>query len=314
MNSSGNLVAYWADRITAHWRQPVESFFEAGDDLVRAKGELEHGEWEALVDSQLPFGPRTARRLMAISRDDRLRTHGSVLPPSWRTIYEITKLTDEELDELVADGTINPECERSDITAALKKERRETRERELGAKIKAMPEGAFGVIYADPPWRFEPYSRESGMDRAADNHYPTEPVEGIAGMTPSAADDAVLFLWATVPMLPQALEVMSAWGFAYKSGAVWIKDQIGTGYWFRNRHELLLVGTKGEVPAPAAGDQVESVIEAAATAHSAKPSAIYEIIEAYFPTLPKLEMFARSGRGGWVSWGAEAPEQTEEAA
>ena len=70
-----------------------------------------------------------------------------------------------------------------------------------------------------------------------------------------AADDCVLFLWATSPMLPQALEVMKAWGFAYVSGAVWVKDRIGTGYWFRNRHELLLVGTRGNVPAPAMGTQ-----------------------------------------------------------
>ena len=76
----------------------------------------------------------------------------------------------------------------------------------------------FGVIYADPPWRFEPYTRDTGMDRAADNHYPTMTLDEIKALdVPSiAAEDCVLFLWATAPMLPQALEVMTAWGFTYK--------------------------------------------------------------------------------------------------
>ena len=67
----------------------------------------------------------------------------------------------------------------------------------------------------------------------------------------------MLFLWATAPMLPQALEVMAAWGFKYKSHMVWVKDRTGTGYWFRNAHELLLVGTKGRIPAPAPGMQMD---------------------------------------------------------
>jgi hypothetical protein len=81
----------------------------------------------------------------------------------------------------------------------------------------------------------------------------------------------VLFLWATVPMLPHALEVMAASGFSYKSSFVWVKPRAGTGYWNRNQHELLLVGTKGNVPAPAAGTQWSSVIEAPTGRHSEKP-------------------------------------------
>jgi len=69
------------------------------------------------------------------------------------------------------------------------------------------------------------------------------------GVASIAAPDSVLFLWATVPMLPQALEVLVAWGFAYKSSFVWVKDRAGTGYWSRNRHEILLIGARGDVPA-----------------------------------------------------------------
>ena len=75
-----------------------------------------------------------------------------------------------------------------------------------------------------------------------------------------AAADCVLFLWATAPMLQEALEVVEAWGFSYKTCAVWSKDRIGTGYWFRNKHEIWLVGTRGHVPAPAMGTRWPSLI------------------------------------------------------
>jgi N6-adenosine-specific RNA methylase IME4 len=86
---------------------------------------------------------------------------------------------------------------------------------------------------------------------------------------------------------------------------VWLKDRIGTGYWFRNKHELLLVGTKGSVPAPAPGEQYESVIEAAVHAHSAKPPAFAEMIDELFPSVLGVELFAREQRTGWHVWGNE---------
>ena len=190
-----------------------------------------------------------------------------------------------------------------------KLERRVQREAELGAKQKALPEAKFGVILADPEWSFEPYSEATGMDRAADNHYPTSATEIIAArpVADIAADDCVLFLWATVPMIKDALRVMEAWGFEYKSLAVWGKDRVGTGYWFRNKCELLLVGTRGNIPAPAMGTQWESLIMAPVGAHSAKPEAFLEMIEAYFPSLPKIELNRRGpARLNWSAWGLEA--------
>jgi N6-adenosine-specific RNA methylase IME4 len=195
------------------------------------------------------------------------------------------------------------------VTTQDKKERRSAREAELATKIVALPKKKYGVILADPEWRFEPWSRETGMDRAADNHYPTSPTDVIAArdVASMAADDCVLFLWATVPMLPHALLVMAAWGFAYRSNFAWVKDRIGTGYWNRNRHELLLVGVKGNVPAPAMGDQWESVLTAPVVEHSAKPDRFLEMVEAYFPRLPKIELNRRGeARPGWDAWGDEA--------
>ncbi len=190
-----------------------------------------------------------------------------------------------------------------------KAERRAAREVELAAKQTALPTKRYGVIVADPEWRFEPYSRESGMDRAADNHYPTSATEIIVTRdVPSiSANDCVLFLWATVPMLRDALRVMEAWEFEYKSHAIWDKVHVGTGYWFRNRHELLLVGTKGDIPAPAMGDQFASVITIARKEHSAKPEQFLELIEEYFPHIPKIELNRRGpARLGWDAWGNEA--------
>ena len=131
-----------------------------------------------------------------------------------------------------------------------KAERRAQRESELGRRLRALPTQRYGVLYVDPPWRFAPWSRITGMDRAADNHYPTMTLEEIMALNVPAADDCALFLWATAPMLPQALQVLARWGFTYRSHLVWVKDRIGTGYWTRSKHELLLIATKGDVPAP----------------------------------------------------------------
>jgi N6-adenosine-specific RNA methylase IME4 len=192
---------------------------------------------------------------------------------------------------------------------AEKKARRAQLEAELGARQRALPSRRYGVVLGDPPWRFEPYSRITGMDRAAENHYPTQTLEDVKALDvlSIAAPDCALFLWATWPMLPQALEVMAAWGFAFKTGAPWVKDRIGTGYWFRNQSELLLVGTRGRIPAPAMGTQRPGLISAPVREHSRKPDEVYELIESYFPNLPKIELHARAHapRTGWDHWGLE---------
>lgn len=211
-----------------------------------------------------------------------------------------------------------------------KKSRRTEREAELAKKQTALPDKRYGLIYADPEWRFEPYSRETGMDRAAENHYPTSDLEDIKArdVAAIAADDCVLFLWATAPMLPQAIAVMAAWDFAYKSHVIWRKAELrgsgetpekrdrggysgavveGMGYWFRNAHELLLVGTRGKIPAPAMGTQFPSVIDHPPLKHSEKPERFAELIERYFPNLPKIELNRRGPpRAGWDAWGNEA--------
>ena len=98
----------------------------------------------------------------------------------------------------------------------------------------------------------------------------------IARIEVPAAVDAVLYLWAAVPMIEHALAVMNAWGFTYRSAMVWDKGRDGTGYWFRNRVEFLMVGTRGAVPALVPGDQPQQVLRNAPGEHSAKPVAAYQ--------------------------------------
>lgn len=195
------------------------------------------------------------------------------------------------------------------LSAKEKADRRARRERELSERICALPSKRYGLIVADPEWRFEVWSRETGMDRAADNHYPTSELCDVKArdVASIAADDCALGLWATVPMLSVALEVMEQWGFQYKTHWIWAKDRIGPGYWNRNKHEVFLFGTRGHVPCPAPGEQWDSLIEAPRRGHSEKPEIFLEMIESYFPTVPKIELNRRGPpRQGWSAWGHEA--------
>ena len=196
-----------------------------------------------------------------------------------------------------------------------KQTRRAAREAELAAKITSLPDAKFSVILADPEWRMEFWSRETGMNKAADNHFSTSPTEVIKArdVASIAAIDAVLFLWAIAPMLDDAIDVMRGWGFKYRSRVVWRKPHIGMGFWFRFQHELLLVGTRGEISCPAPGTQWPSIVEAPVGVHSEKPEIFYEMIEAYFPNLPKIELNARKRPPGWSSWGTLEHEPTEAA-
>jgi N6-adenosine-specific RNA methylase IME4 len=260
---------------------------------------------------------------MAIGADKRIANgaHVQHLPPHWGTLYELTKLTDQQFEAKLASGLIHPELERRDVVMSGIRERRAAREAGLGARQLALPDKRYGVIYGDCPWRWEAWSRETGLDCAGEAHYLTMFRDALKALDVQsiAADDCAQFMWATVPALDQSLEVMKAWGFTYKSHFVWVKTyaegslHLGTGYWNRNAHELLLVGTRGDIPAPAPGEQWPSVIHAPVGRHSEKPAIFYELIESYFPNLPKIELFARQARPGWDCWGAEAPIASEAA-
>jgi len=202
-----------------------------------------------------------------------------------------------------------------------KRRRRAAREQALAAKTLAASEALgsrlYGVLYVDPPWQGQPDDRDSWHNKSAENHYPTMTVDELAAINPPTAPDCVLFLWTFTSLLDAAVDLIRRWGFVYKSSCIWDKStadgtgRMGIGHWFRYEHELLLVAVRGVVPAPAPGTQWRSVIRAPRGPHSEKPEVFAAMIVEYYPSLPKLEMFARQPRDGWDSWGNEAnPEAT----
>jgi N6-adenosine-specific RNA methylase IME4 len=162
--------------------------------------------------------------------------------------------------------------------------------------------GPFGLVLADPPWK---YDHQEAENRAIENHYGTASVVDIIGHSPATESDAVLFLWATAPKLLEAIEVMQGWGFRYVTHAIWDKKKIGMGYWFRGRHELLLVGVKGNPGSTPECERCSSIFEEPRGQHSTKPECVYSWIERAFPDKKKLEMYCREPRKGWAAWGNE---------
>ena len=170
-------------------------------------------------------------------------------------------------------------------------------------------EKKYQIIYADPPWRYEhPISKS----REIENQYPTMNLDDIKALKIPAEDNSVLFLWATAPKLEEAIGVMQSWGFKYRSCAVWDKQVIGMGYWFRNQHELLLVGVRGSFSPPPPEKRISSVVRQKRGEHSAKPEGIRQLIREWYPNENKIELFARRNNEGlfekgvgWDIWGNE---------
>jgi N6-adenosine-specific RNA methylase IME4/uncharacterized ParB-like nuclease family protein len=226
----------------------------------------------------------------------------------------LAKLPVDKQDEVIAKAKAG---EKVSAKVEAKKVKRAEVEQATAAKIVALPVKKYGVIYADPEWKFKAFSEET-TNHGPQDHYSVSETEDIAkrDVQSIAHTDCVLFLWATVPMLPDALKVMDAWGFQYKSQIVWVKDRAGTGYWTRNKHEILLIGTRGKPTCPAPGENPESVVIAPVGAHSEKPERFAEIIECLYPNIPKIELNRRGpARHGWDAWGAETEvrEETEAA-
>ncbi len=168
---------------------------------------------------------------------------------------------------------------------------------------------SYDLICADPPWSFKTYS-EKGHGKSAQRHYDCMSLDDIKELPVGelAAKDCCLFLWATWPMLPQAMGVMKAWGFAYKTGGVWHKKTkhgktaFGTGYRVRSASEPWLLGFVGN---PATSRSERNVIEGEAREHSRKPEDAYAWMERYMPDARRLELFSRQTRPGWNAFGNE---------
>ena len=151
----------------------------------------------------------------------------------------------------------------------------------------------YNVVYADPPWDY--------IGKKAP--YDTMTLDDICRMqVKNGPESCVLFLWCSACNIKEAFQVIDAWGFELKTQAVWDKVKLGTGQYFRVDHENLFLATRGHPPV--AKKARSSVIHEAKTKHSKKPLAAYELIEAMYPELPKIELFCRgTPRKGWAGWG-----------
>ena len=225
------------------------------------------------------------------------------------TAADIATLPKAEQAEIVKKGDKAYIAAAKSVRAEKAKKRREERIEEI-AQVSAgnaeLPTlQRYPVIYADPPWRYEYVETES---RAVENHHPTMSLDELCALPVAdlAFADSVLFLWATSPKLADALRLIAAWGFEYRTCAVWDKEIIGMGYYYRQRHELLLVATRGQLPAPQPDVRPASVVCERRGPHSAKPAVFAEQIEAMYPELPKIELFCRSPRPGWAVWGNQS--------
>ena len=158
------------------------------------------------------------------------------------------------------------------------------------------------LILCDPPWRYNFAETES---RKIENQYDTLSVKEISECLKDTEPNCILLLWATAPKIREAFELIDIWGFEYKSQAIWDKEMIGSGYWWRGQHEILIAATKGKVSPPIPEFRVSSVFKEKRTLHSKKPECVYKWIEKAFADKIKLEMFCREPRESWISWGNE---------
>jgi N6-adenosine-specific RNA methylase IME4 len=176
------------------------------------------------------------------------------------------------------------------------------------AKSLASPDklGPFSVIYCDPPWQ---YSAQISEAKSIEQQYPTLSITELCALNVAAisAPRAVLYLWVTAPMIKEAMMLLDAWGYQYKSQAVWIKGRNGSGmgHWWRVDHELLFVATRGSFPTSDPELRISSVLEYARGRHSEKPREVREYLDKLYPDQPRVELFARESSPGWVAIGNE---------
>lgn len=308
---SEETAEYWEARVRPHLGRAVEGIVGAGREFIEAKAAVAHGEFGRLAEL-LDMDRTTVYRFMAVAEHAVTGNvaHVQHLPPSWGTLYELTKLDPPVLKAAIESGEVSRDMERK---AARQLVARHSVEGAPGERPRPEPiAGTFRVITADPPWKYENRATRA----AAEDHYPTLSIGELCmldvdGRTVAdcAADGAHLYLWATNAFLRDAFTVMEDWGFEYKTCLTWVKPQLGIGNYFRSMTEHVLFGVRGRL-AVMDGNQ-PNWFRHDRGRHSRKPECFYELVERVSPG-PYLELFGRRDplgfppREGWTVWGNEA--------
>lgn len=179
----------------------------------------------------------------------------------------------------------------------------------------------YNVIYVDPPWKYKQKSAGRGNKSGASDKYKTEDVSKLP-VNQITEDNALIFMWATTPLLPDAFELLKTWGFTYKSMIVWEKTGLlGMGNWLRINTEFILIGFKGDVVP--FKHQERNIYKHKVGRHSQKPHFFRELVSILalktFNNVVKLEMFARTRDGmfgdieyeGWDVYGDQCNNSIE---
>lgn len=192
-----------------------------------------------------------------------------------------------------------------ELREAVRKHKEAQRER---IRLANEPE-KYAVIYADPPWKYNSGDQHSTEEQETvlGTHYPSMDLMELAQLPvpQMAATDSILFLWATSPVLEEAIDLINAWGFKYKTSMVWDKIAHNVGNYVSVRHELLLIATCGTPPK--VPRLVDSVYAEERTEHSKKPNYFRDLIDELYPSGKRIEMFCRGpAKDDWDTWGDEA--------
>lgn len=171
-----------------------------------------------------------------------------------------------------------------------------------------LPAGKYRVFYADPPWKYtsgDQHGTEE-QDTVLGTHYPSMTISELCALPikEMTADNAVMFMWVTSPLLDECFEVIKAWGFEYKTSIVWDKMAHNVGHYVSVRHEFLLICTRGSCK-PDIDKLLPSVVSEKRTEHSAKPETFRTMIDTMYPNGNRIELFARHPADGWEVWGNE---------
>ena len=202
------------------------------------------------------------------------------------------------------------------------KAKRKTKVNILEQFYPALPDAKFSVIYADPPWHYNGKLQFDKTATISENKewkkdvfvsgasfkYPTIKTSELKNLDVDsiAEDDSILFLWSTNPHLQQAIELGTAWGFEYKTIAfVWNKMMHNPGQYTMSYCEVCLLFKRGRIPQPRGARNIKQLVNCPRKKHSEKPIEVAENIEKMFPTQNKIELFARTKKDGWNSWGLE---------
>jgi N6-adenosine-specific RNA methylase IME4 len=205
----------------------------------------------------------------------------------------------EDVKEQVRSGEMAEKEARRRTTKARRRAETVAAAEAIAAHRREVPVSVFITLVIDPPWRYDNTTTRG----AAEDHYPTMTVDELRKLEVPAADDAHLYLWVTNGFLREGFDLLDVWGFTYKTCLTWVKPHMGLGNWFRSATEHVLFAVKGDLPM--LRNDAVNWFSAPRERHSKKPEFFYELVESCSPG-PYLEMFARSSRENWSTWGNEA--------